>query len=32
VYGGRAARVQLEKLHAGVKYSARSGDVSQLQL
>lgn len=32
VYGGRAARVQLEKLHAGVKYSARSGEVSQLQL
>ncbi|MDP1654809.1 MAG: 3'-5' exonuclease [Hylemonella sp.] len=32
VYGGRAARVQLEKLHAGIKYSARAGEVSQRQL
>jgi len=32
VYGGRAARVQLETLDAGVKYSARSGEVSQRQL
>jgi len=32
VYGGRAARVQLEKLHAQVKYSLRGGEVSQLQL
>lgn len=32
VYGGRAARVQLEKLHAGIKYSARGGEVSQRQL
>lgn len=32
VYGGRAARVQLEKLHAGVKYSTRSGEVSQRSL
>lgn len=32
VYGGRAARVQLEKLHAGIKYSARAGEVTQRQL
>lgn len=32
VYGGRAARVQLETLHAGVKYSVRGGEVSQRQL
>lgn len=32
VYGGRSARVQLEKLHAGVKYSARGGEFSQLQI
>lgn len=32
VYGGRAARVQLEKLHAGIKYSARAGEISQRQL
>lgn len=32
VYGGCAARVQLEKLHAGVKYSTRGGEVSQRQI
>ncbi len=32
VYGGRAARVQLETLHAGIKYSSRAGEVSQRQL
>jgi DNA polymerase-3 subunit epsilon len=32
VYGNRTARVQVEKLDARVKYSARSGAVSTLQL
>jgi DNA polymerase-3 subunit epsilon len=32
VYGKRSARVQLEKLDALVKYSARPGEVSNLQL
>jgi DNA polymerase III subunit epsilon len=32
VYGNRAARVQVEKLDARVKYSRRSGEVSHRQL
>lgn len=32
VYGGRAARVQLEKLTATVKYSSRSGELSMVQI
>jgi len=32
VYGGRPARVQLEKLDARVRYSARSGERTQLTL
>lgn len=32
VYGGRQARVQVEKLDAGVKYSSRIGDLSTHQL
>ena len=32
VYAGRAARVQLEKLTAAVKYSSRSGELSMIQI
>lgn len=32
VYGGRPARVQVEKLDAGVKYSSRAGELSTRQL
>ena len=32
VYGGRAARVQVEKLDAGVKYSSRAGVLSERQI
>lgn len=32
VYGGRAARVQVEKLDAGVKYSSRTGEMAIHQI
>ncbi|WP_114970413.1 3'-5' exonuclease [Rhodoferax ferrireducens] len=32
VYGGRAARVQVEKLDAEVKYSSRAGELSMQQI
>jgi DNA polymerase-3 subunit epsilon len=32
VYGGRSARIQVEKLDAEVKYSSRAGELSMQQI